>query len=211
MTVQDAAAIGAMDAEEAVRRLVELRGPEEIRGIFLRFLLWRLDGMDDGSAETWARSKLRYPSSGRTPSARIVVEVEAFLRGLCGLLPGEPSPLPREDALAIVRWAGAFLPRFLGAVHDADTDLVLADIPGLVQRLERASDEADRALLTRIAPWVSPPGQRFLRGLVLEAKWALEDGDGESHRHRLVTARRTMLHLAARGYRTSKLFDEPVN
>lgn len=209
MTEIDAAQVGELDAHSSLSHHATLRGPEDVPALFETFLVHRAQSLDRGSdlhepgtVATQLQALFRYPVPGATPSRRIAGTVEEILRTCLARSPG----ILYEDARALFAWIGGdpttgeggFIPLFFRYLPDAESEAMTRHITGQCAAAQAASLRADQAFLEATWPYLGRADRARIRGLVLDATWARQDGDGESARHAAIQARSLARTLAAR-------------
>jgi len=217
MTEQDAVTIAQLDGHHALTRIERARGPDDIVAIVDAFLIYRIEGMDNGQAANPAREALRYGVPEPTLPRRIQSHVQTALQIIAGLPTPGPATLPHEDIRAMLAWCcgrDGVGPGFLTVVfhnlQDRDTPEAQRDLITFGAQILTGLENGDRLLFDRIAGELGEGVQSWIQGCILEAKWAALAHDGESARNRAVECRRSARLLLARHRRARRAFYDDV-
>lgn len=197
MNETNAAQYAQKDAEHDIALCAAALSPEDIEGCVVARTLGRIRHLDHGRVEeTTARAmgeRMPAPSTGMAIAHILVLPLRA------SLVPA----LEPEDARSYIRWAvgsvetgegyGQRMIRSLGDTVHQEAALTTLIHPFL--DLHRKLDESDQRLYGHFVPQLPPTARQLLQGMLLEARWATLDRDGETARNLYVRMRQAARHL----------------
>lgn len=197
MTEIDALTMAKIDMAHSARILQRAKGPNDIILMFKKFFVHRAKATGDGRVKLVVRRILKNtPSSGKLPSAIVskCIRTLAALERLC-----EP-----EDTRAIMLWmAGTreegpgYVQQLLMALQAPGTQEALGSLEAAIEQTRERLAEDDRELFQSQCRLLNGPEKAIVQGEVIDARIASKDGDGETSRQRLVTARKLARYLVA--------------
>ncbi len=201
MTELDAYPISRIDQDAIGRRAAKARGPDEILRIVSAFILHRMSGLEHGDnpkVKEFAQQSFAHHAKASSSSQALVLGCERLLRGL------EKAFAP-EDMQSLLLYlvgseaTGAGVIQFgLSLIRDNDMKEGAEHIQKFAQEMRARLDGESAAL------W-GPEGQirllpiglqEWVRSLLLEARHAFSEKDGESSRNAIVQARRIVKRFA---------------
>jgi len=191
MNESDAYKIGQQDAAIAGQRINQAQDPASAEQTIFQFIFHRLDEMI-GRARRKALQQSLQIGHSRMTSERIA-NIAIKIVEIC-----DRALIP-EDSYALMSWmcgskeeGPGFLQHTLLMIPDKNTEHAIAAIQRTVVQVRNGLLARDRHMLTEKKGQLRSQQERFIDGMLYEARLASQQEDGERARDKMILVRRTI-------------------
>lgn len=211
MNELDAGRSALADAENDVNKLSDALSPDEVRRRMEIRLLFRLQrfSFEGEEAAIAARESFRKPLPNR-PNTSLIIS-----KRLIDALVACSEMLSFEVRRALLSWlcgspltGSGYAQRMFETFPDSGTVTAISELEGMVTKLRKGMAQYDQKLFIELLPTLPESNQKLIQGLLLEARWAKAEEDGDRMALRQRTARRLTHLLVTKRARNLKVYPE---
>jgi hypothetical protein len=193
MTEIDAIEIAQLDAQFLQRKISKGAMPQEISNTLMALLKRRVHDMKE------PRASREIESSSAEPPPPSSTFSEVLVNQATTLLMRTIRYLPPEDSRALFLWlinptpAPGVLTFLVHTIGESSGVPALQTFQGQVNQILHKMKQTDEALFHQQLKTLNEARRNIIIGMLLDARWATQEGDGFSARNHIVRARKLAL------------------